>query len=79
MDSLDLREETASIILYMPILGQKVAAEYQVFHFCANKGVRKKLTPKFISRLVEPKVGMVLPLALVSVTLTGRASRGGRL
>ena len=37
--SLDLREETASIILHEPILSQKVVAEYWVFHFCANKGV----------------------------------------
>ena len=42
--SLDLPEETASIILQEPILCQKVAAEYRVFHFCENKGVQKKLT-----------------------------------
>ena len=42
--SLDLREETASIILHEPIFRQKVAAEYRVFHFCTNKSVQKKLT-----------------------------------
>ena len=42
--SLDLREETTSIILHEPILSQKVVAAYLVFHFCANKSVRKKLT-----------------------------------
>ena len=42
--SLDLREETASIILHESIFSQKDAAEYRVFHFCANKGMRTKLT-----------------------------------
>ena len=42
--SLDLREGTACIILHKPILSQKVASEYRVFRYCANKGVRKKLT-----------------------------------
>ena len=42
--SLDLREETTSIILHKLILSQKVAAEYRVFHFCTNKSVGKKLT-----------------------------------
>ena len=37
--SLDLGEETAGIILHESILSQKVAAEYQVFHFCTNKSV----------------------------------------
>ena len=35
--SLDLCEETTSIILHESILSQKVAAEYRVFHFCTNK------------------------------------------
>ena len=35
--------------------------------------------PKFNSLVVEPKVGMVLPLVLVRVTLTGQASRGGQV
>ena len=35
--------------------------------------------PKFSSLVVELKVGMVLLLALVRVTLAGWASRGGRV
>ena len=39
--SLDLREETASIILHEPILSQKVAAEYWVFQFAQIKVCEK--------------------------------------
>ena len=38
---------------------------------------KKSWLPEFSSLIVEPKVGMVLPLALVRVTLTGQESRGG--
>ena len=40
---------------------------------------KKSWLPEFSSLIVEPKVGMVLPLALVRVTLTGWASCGDRV
>ena len=42
--SLDLREESSSIIFHEPILGQKIAAEYRVLNFRTNECVRKELT-----------------------------------
>ena len=43
------------------------------------KFCEKSWPPKFNSLVVEPKVGMLLPLALVRVMSTGRASCGGRV
>ena len=39
---LDLGEETAGVVLYQPVLSQKVSPEYRLFHFGTHKLMSKK-------------------------------------
>ena len=75
--SLNLCQKSSSIVFYKSVFCKESWPRMGCFTLVQMKLCGKSWPPKFSSLVVQPKVGMVLPLALVRVMLMGRALRGG--